>query len=74
MLGYDKAASRQAGTLYGQQGVMVQQWSDDLKEPGTQAVVIVVASVLMAGGCLYMAKLVENVGEQADKHHTNSHG
>lgn len=67
MLGYDKAEQRQVGTLFGQQGVIVQQWSDDLKRPGTQAVIIVVAATLAAGGCFYFARLLENIGDQADK-------
>jgi flagellar basal body-associated protein FliL len=67
MLGYDKAEARQVGTLYGQQGVIVQEWSDDLKQPGTQAVIIVVAAALVAGGCFYFARLLENDGEHADK-------
>ena len=58
MLGYDKAAARQVGTLYGQQGVIVQGWSDDLKKPGTQAVIIVAATLLVAGCCLYIASLL----------------
>jgi flagellar basal body-associated protein FliL len=67
MLGYDKAASRQVGTLYGQQGVMVQEWSNDLKEPGTRAVIIVVAAALVAGGCFYFAWLLDKDGQYADK-------
>lgn len=59
MLGYDKAAARQAGTLYGQQGIIVQSWADDLKRPGTQAVIIVVAAALAAGGCFYVSRLLD---------------
>jgi len=58
MLGYDKAAARQVGTLYGQQGVIVQGWSDDLKTPRTQAVIIVAATLLVSGGCFYIASLL----------------
>jgi hypothetical protein len=58
MLGYDKAAARQVGTLYGQQGVIVQGWSDDLKKPETQAVIMVAATLLVSGGCFYIASLL----------------
>jgi hypothetical protein len=59
MLGYDKAATRQVGTLYGQQGVIVQGWANDLKRPGTQAAIIVVGVALAAGGCFYFARLID---------------
>jgi hypothetical protein len=59
MIGYDKAATRQVGTLYGQQGVIVQEWANDLKRPGTQAVITVVTAVLVAGGCFYLARLMD---------------
>jgi hypothetical protein len=66
MLGYDKAQARQVGTLYGQQGVIVQEWSDDLKQPGTQAGIVVGAAALVAGGCFYVARLLENDVDPAD--------
>jgi hypothetical protein len=67
MLGYDKAESRQAGILYGQQGVVVQEWSNALKQPGTQAVIILVAAAVVAVGCFYFARLSANEGKHADK-------
>ena len=70
MLGYDKAASRQVGTLFGQQGVIVQQWSNDLKQPGAQAVIVVAAAALVAGGCFYVARLMERDANHADKTQT----
>jgi hypothetical protein len=60
LLGYDKIQTRQVGTLYGQQGVLVQEWSDDLKQPRTQAIIIVVISALLAGGCFYVARLLDS--------------
>jgi hypothetical protein len=63
MLGYDKASARQAGSLFGTQGVIVQQWTNDLKRPGTQAAIIVAATALAAGACFYFARLMENAGE-----------
>jgi hypothetical protein len=58
LLGFDKAAARQVATLYGQQGVIVQGWSNDLAKPGTQAVIIVAATLLVSGVCFYIASLL----------------
>ena len=57
MLGYDRAESRQMGMLYGQSGQLIDQWLDDLKQPGTQAVIIVLFTAAIAGGCFYFARL-----------------
>jgi flagellar basal body-associated protein FliL len=55
MLGYNKAQMRQMGMLYGKMGPVIEEWFDDLKQPGTQAEIIVVISVLIAAGCFYFA-------------------
>jgi hypothetical protein len=57
MTGYDRAETRQMEILYGKQGELIEDWSNDLKQPGTQAVIIVVAAALIAGGCFYFARL-----------------
>ena len=36
-------------------GPVIEEWFDDLKQPGTQAEIIVVISVLIAAGCFYFA-------------------
>jgi hypothetical protein len=59
LIGYDKAATRQTAMLYGQQGVITQEWLNDLKHPGTQATLILIATTLAAAGCLYFAKLLD---------------
>ena len=46
MQGFNRAQTRQMGQLYGKQGLLIEQWSDDLKQPGTQAAIIAVFSVL----------------------------
>jgi hypothetical protein len=66
MLGNEKAESRQAEILYGKQAGLIQEWSDDLKRPGTQAVMVVVAAILVAGGCFYFARLLDSTIECAD--------
>ena len=60
MLGFNRREERQMGLLYGKMGTLVEDWTEDLKRPGTQAVLIAGFSVLVAGGCLYFARLLEN--------------
>ena len=60
MLGYNKAQMRQMGMLYGKMGPVIEEWFDDLKQPGTQAEIIVVISVLIAAGCFYFAPWMDN--------------
>lgn len=59
MVGFDKARTRQMGMLYGKMGPLIENWSEDLKQPGTQAEIIVAFSILTAGGCFYFARLME---------------
>jgi hypothetical protein len=58
MVGYNKAQTRQMGMLYGKMGPVIEEWFDDLKQPGTQAEIIVVASTLIVVGCFYFARLL----------------
>jgi hypothetical protein len=46
------------GMLYGKMGPVIEEWCDDLKQPGTQAEIIVVVSILIAAGCFYFARLL----------------
>lgn len=59
MQGFNRAEQRQMGQLYGKQGLLIEQWSDDLKQPGTQAVIITVFSTLITAGCFYFARLLD---------------
>jgi hypothetical protein len=59
MLGNEKAAARQVQVLVGQQGLLVQEWTDDLKRPGVQATIMIVTAVLGAGACFYIARLMD---------------
>ncbi len=59
MLGFNKAEQRQMGRLYGKMGTLIEDWTQDLKRPGTQAFFIVGFSVLVAGGCFHFARLLE---------------
>ena len=63
MVGYNKAQTRQMGMLYGKMGPVIEEWFDDLKQPGTQAEIIVVVSTLIAAGCFYFARLLDHDDE-----------
>ena len=45
MLGFNKREERQMGLMYGKMGTLIEDWSDDLKRPGTQAFLIAGFSV-----------------------------
>ena len=55
-----KATRRQMGILYGTVGVMLVDWGEDLKDPGTHAFLIVVACVIAAAVCFHLARLAED--------------
>ncbi|HVU08657.1 MAG TPA: hypothetical protein VHG89_08965 [Verrucomicrobiae bacterium] len=66
MLGFDKAETRQMGQLYGKSGELMEDWMNDLKQPGTQAICIVIFSGIVAAGCFYFARLLEVDDETPD--------
>jgi hypothetical protein len=55
--GNARAETHQMGVLYGKMGLLTQELSDDLKQPGTQACLIAAVSILVAAGCFYVARL-----------------
>jgi hypothetical protein len=59
----EKEQSRQEEILIGKQAGLVDAWTEDLKRPKTQAIIIVVAAALAAGGCFYFAGLQHNFEE-----------
>ena len=63
LLGNEKAQTRQEEILYGKQSVLIDNWTNDLKRPGTQAVIILMASVLVAGGCFYFSRLLDKAND-----------
>jgi hypothetical protein len=63
MAGYSKPETQQMERLYGKWGDLTDDLLDDLKQPGTQAFIIVVAAALVAGGCFYFARLSDDDGE-----------
>jgi hypothetical protein len=60
MVGYDRAARRQIGVLYGRFGEIVEDLSDELKQPGTQAILIGCISAGITFGCFYFGRLLDN--------------
>jgi hypothetical protein len=65
MVSYDKPVRIQMERLYGKQGELIEGFSDDLKNPATQAVIIIVFSGLVAAGCFYFARLLDFDAEMA---------
>jgi flagellar basal body-associated protein FliL len=63
MLGYDRAETQQMEHLYGKEGDLIEDWSNDMKQPGTQAIIIAVVSVIIASGCFYFARLLDHDDE-----------
>jgi hypothetical protein len=61
MVGFNRAESRQMGMLYGKMGLLIEDWTNELKRPGTQATLIASASILVAFGCFYFARLSDDV-------------
>ena len=59
MQGFNRAEQRQMARLYGKSGLLIDEWSDALARPSTQAILIVVFSALVFGGCFYFARLLD---------------
>ena len=63
-LGSDsKIVDRQMQEAYGRQGQVIADLTDDLKQAGTQAFLVILTTGLLAAGCWYLAHLSE-AGEQ----------
>ncbi len=56
MVGFDRARTRQMEILYGKQGRLIEDLVNDLKQPGTQTILLTAASVIIASGCFYIAR------------------
>jgi hypothetical protein len=55
MVGYSRPQERNMELLYGKMGRTIEDLTHDLKQPGTQAVLIAGVSVVIAAGCFYFA-------------------
>ncbi|MDE3154310.1 MAG: hypothetical protein KGN76_04370 [Acidobacteriota bacterium] len=63
MPGYTKMNDRQMGILFGQTGVFLSDGLDKLKQPGVQAIILVVAALLIAWGCFHVSRLLDQSQE-----------
>ena len=59
MVGFDRAARRQIGVLYGRFGELTEDLSEYLKRPGVQAGIIVLVSAVLGYGCFFFARSLE---------------
>ena len=59
MLGFDRASHRQMALFYGKSGYLIDDLWHALKQPHTCAIIVLAASVLLAGGCLSLSRLPE---------------
>ena len=59
-IGDEKGQSRQIAQLYGDAGLLERDWFEKLRQPGTQAILIVAAAAVVAGGCLFVARVLDH--------------
>ena len=59
MTGFNRGEARQMAILYGSQGELIEELTTWLKQPGTQAVLIVIAATIVAAGSFYFARILE---------------
>ena len=64
MLGFNRAQQRQMAQLYGKSGLLIDEWTADLKQPGTQAILIAGFSLAVFAGCFYFANLLDYEDEK----------
>jgi hypothetical protein len=61
-----KTEQRNIEINFGRMGLMMNDFLNDLKYPGTQALIIVIGTGLAASGCFYVARLQER-GTEPDE-------
>ena len=66
MQGFNRTRDIQMGRLYGKSGLMIDDFSDWLQQPGAQAILIVIVSILTAAGCFYFAHLLDGDDEAGE--------
>ena len=67
MAAFNRPEERQMGILYGKQGQLIEDLDNALKQPGTQAGLIVVVAAVLASGCFYLARSLETETKPADE-------
>jgi len=63
MLGFNRSAERQLDMLYGKQGELIEDFNNSLKDPGTQAILILIAAAVVAAGFFHFARISEEEAE-----------
>jgi len=53
-----KKVARDIELNFGKMGLLMNDFSEDLKHPGVRAVLILAGSILVASGCFYFARLL----------------
>jgi len=66
MAGFNRAEERQMGILYGKPGQFIEDLTQALKQPRTPAFFIAAASAVIAAGCFYFARVLEDEAKPAD--------
>ena len=66
MARFNRSEDRQLGILYGKQGKLIVDLTHSLKQPGTQAVLIIVAAAGIAAACFYFARILEAEAKEAE--------
>jgi flagellar basal body-associated protein FliL len=61
-----KTESRDIEVNFGKMGLLMNDLQNDLKYPGTQALIIITASILAASGCFLFAHWLDGGGEHDD--------
>jgi len=65
MGGFNKANRRQMEMMYGKMGTITEDLFRHLKQPRTQAAIILTGGGLIAAGCFYFARLV-SCGDESE--------
>jgi hypothetical protein len=66
MIGFNRSEQRQMGILYGKQGELIEDLTNSLKRPGTQALIIGVIAAAAAAGCFFFARILDAEAKDAD--------
>jgi uncharacterized membrane protein len=67
MIGYDRGENQQVDVIIGKPGELFVGWMNDLKQPGTQAVIIIAVAVLTALICFKCARLHDRDADWASQ-------
>ncbi|HUC86322.1 MAG TPA: hypothetical protein VL970_14080 [Candidatus Acidoferrales bacterium] len=65
MLGFNRAAERQMGVLFGKQGQLISGVDNWLKKPGAQAFLVAAATAVIALGCFQFSRVLEFEAREA---------